>query len=250
MIKEKLLNKNYYLNLMSMFMKNSYGISELIEAMTNLMIDMDETEEKLVKALDVFETINDHSYYQDINEYEASLSTGDNKNIEFLDMLGDLVGLKRKFNILIPQYTETDPKKIISYETEPIQLGNKLMLSLIKLFIVKNNWDGSREQLISIYANIGIPISIINAGMCKCDYYLDTKTLKDNLNFLYGDQHEEEAQKDAEMVEKLFKYTDMFIHSVGIIYEKRLSSEINYLFILDSDTTGILDDTRGNSKLG
>lgn len=237
MLKEKLLNKNYYYNLLSMFMKNSYGIEELLTSYVNLMNDMDIAENDIISQLDIFNISENYDYDNVIDKYEEMSINEDNityKKMEILDNIASIFDINRNI-----RYKDTSDNKF-----KDIELSNKNLLKLIKLAIVKNNWDGSREMLYELYENIGIPIAIVNKDSLEADYCLDTLKLKRNISKSYENVKNNTliVEKDYADICNIFKYTDIFIISMGIIYNKLLLSDIKVLFILNSESNGILDN--------
>ena len=131
MLIDKLKNKEYYLQKLTMFLRNSYGIEEQIEVLWKVLLDVDTTID------DVFNVL--------------SMTTTDNVD-DLLDKLAELIGTKRQMDVTylvngVPHYYT-------------LTLTNAELLRAIKTRILQNNYVGTFEEFISNYQSIGLEVLI------------------------------------------------------------------------------------------
>ena len=138
MINEKLKSDKYYLDNLSLFMQNSYGIKDHIELFTSLIKDLDVYYDDLWKYLDIFVEKD----YLSNSEKVAFVHP-------MLDIIGKIFNISR--NVVIKEY-EQDSAGTYSnkndYTIQSITLNNEEFLTYIKCQILKNNFNGTREDLI------------------------------------------------------------------------------------------------------
>ncbi len=131
MLIDKLKNKEYYLQKLTMFLRNSYGIEEQIEVLWKVLLDVDTTIDDVFNAL--------------------SMTTTDDVD-DLLDKLAELIGTKRQMDVT---YLVND---VPHYYT--LTLTNAELLRAIKTRILQNNYVGTFEEFISNYQSIGLEVLI------------------------------------------------------------------------------------------
>ena len=119
MIRKDLLDFQYYLNRLSMFMKESYGIAEQNEIFYRQLYQVNTQFDKFFKNLDIW--------------------GNDEIPSEALDLIGSIFGCYRNFTIkLNDSYVQID-------------LDDNDFILYIKCQIVKQNFKGTNEELIKLY---------------------------------------------------------------------------------------------------
>ena len=211
MIREDLLEFNYYLKRLSKFMQESYGIDEQVRTFWAQLKQVDSYYDSLFNELDIFD-----NQYVNGNEEDV------------LDKLGVIFGCYRKFTI--PQYNQNGV--IIGYSG--INLNNTEFVEYIKTQIIKQNFDGRRESLQKIYS------TYINGQIVK--------GLSD-LEFLYiTDDHSAATctiywniENPSANLLSLFENGYLTIESLGIEY-RRVQANLNqlaYYYLLGSTPKGV-----------
>lgn len=133
MLPENVKSKQYYLDKMSLFMRNSYGIEEQVELFWQMLTDIDTTVDTLFNTLSLNEDIDvDHT----------------------LDIIAEIVGCKR--NLSVTYQSGGSPV------TETLFLTNKELIRFIKTRVLQNNYDGSYEMFKKNYNNLGLYILAID----------------------------------------------------------------------------------------
>ena len=163
------------------------------------------------------------------SEYESQNTIveeyGDGKDFKSLDIIASIVGCSRLNKI---KYEEEGQKK-----EELIDLSNEDLLDLIKIKIIQNNYTGTLRELVELYKiklNYKIYISLVQETFgetpsyrsAACNVYLEE--VKDINNEIISPN-----------MQKLFLYSDMFIESLGIEYNKTVVPNIDNLLWLDRD---------------
>ena len=234
MIKKELLDANYYINKLSMFMRESYGIIPQINILIDWMNSVDKTSDLIASMLDIW----NEDY---LTMVEEICGTGENeKPFLPLDVIASIVGCSRENIVEIPIESESEEENeenLNETKKEIITLNNEELLELIKIKILQNNYDGSLEAIKDLYINklrYNIYYSLIPdvAGNSKyqsasCNIYLDDNKIPEEGQII--------GEPISENIKKIFKYSDFFIESLGIVYNKLLITDIDKLLILNLD---------------
>lgn len=131
LIREQLLNNDFYQKSMGLFLKGTTGISERIVALVEVLQNVNKCGEDFFKALDVF------------NVNGNGQAAG-----EWLNVIGDILGLHREVQVV--QYYLNN-----TYQTAPetviISLTDDEYKIYIQAQIRKYIFDGSRKSLREAY---------------------------------------------------------------------------------------------------
>ena len=191
MIREDLLEFQYYLDRLSKFMQESYGICGQVETFWSLLKQVNDYYDEFFTKSDFF------------NEKPEG---------DMLDKIGSIFGCRRNFTI--PIYDVSDPFKIDDYAQ--IDLDDDDFLNYIKTQVIKQNFDGTREtlqQLYSTYINKQIKKGMID------------------LRFLYTTDSEEDGaictirwdtDNPSENMRLLFENGYLTVESLGILYKRAI----------------------------
>lgn len=234
-INKQILTNIYYLDKLSMILKNSLGVVERINTLSNLLIKLDNVYEELLMSRDIF---NDN--------YTDNITQDTNTN-KYLDMIGNIFGLSRNFTINAGSINKpTSYNDIETNYFKYVNLNDYEFLVYIKLQIIKQNFTGTREELATLY-NLDSNQKSISP-----------------LNFIYitqeGNSHGEVKiyWQDTEGYSTDFMY--MFlngylsIESMGIIYDRVIGNVKSIAVFRDinnkpTDAYGDFDDITKNNAL-
>lgn len=242
----------YYISKMSMFLKNSYGMAEQLQMLLAMLKYVNDGGTKLFKLLDIYDpdyflnnrlsndtyvlvpeiekNISDYPkyYIRNNDEFVKAISIEDNydktheyyKLIEnFLDILANIVGASRTVKLEIPSETGGEP------EIKIINFSNQELLTLIKLKIAKNNFDGTIGNLVKNYKDIGIQVIVINdistPGVATLYFGMQEGFTKNILDTML--------------------YADYIIRPMGITYQLTVRISGYDTFIIGDETKGILN---------
>lgn len=233
MIKKKLTQEDYYLSKLSMFMRETFGMTE----QTQIFVDW-------IKSLDNFADISLNSYYIWNQDYKEELKkiVLSNEDFKPLDNLASLFGFKRDIRITVSKTDYSHVPPTVTIEQENLHLSNEDMIDIIKIKIIQNNYKGTLQELINLYHDkLGYTIyialtrkegSISIYDSAHCQVYLET---------LYNPHPEKENSTLVELsqnIQKLFKWSDLFLKSMGIEYEALLTTDIRRILVLDYEYSG------------
>lgn len=202
MIREDLLDLQYYLNRLSKFMQESYGINDQVETYQSLLVQV-------------------NSYYDEFFN-QLNFMKGYTPQGEILDYIGAIFGCRRNFTIPIYDYTQ-DPPVIDHYVN--INLNDKDYITFIKTQVVKQNFDGRRDTLRKLYA------TYIN-GKLTTDHLLD-------LQFIYFRKYDDDSatcriywniDNPSENLKNLFENGYLTIESMGIRYTRTIINVDNLAY--------------------
>lgn len=213
MLSDKLKSREYYKNKLPLYMQNSYGILEHFDILYNILINLDLNEEAI---LELFEIMSPN-YENIITKYDSL--TGN--SFKFLDIIGNFFGVQRNFNVNL-NGTE-----------KSLSLNNSELLKLIKVQVIKNNFDGSYEQLSEFYNSINLPI-----------YFL-LDTVSANVKLVIPDKYYHNGE--IQITNLTQNELDMFnsgmftVQSLGISYNY-LKINLDLLAIWDSNDTNLVWD--------
>lgn len=194
MIREDLLEFQYYLDRLSMFMKESYGITEQTEIFYRQLYEVNQQLDFAFTNLDIWNNQNIKS--------------------EFLDLIGAIFGLRRSFNI---EYTYINDQQEEINVKKNISLNDNDFLIYIKCQIIKQNFQGTNEELERLYTHYknnkqeaGLIdlcfIYILTIGSANCSIYFQN------------------SSSFSENIIELFKAGYLTIESMGIKYTKDVGS--------------------------
>ena len=194
-INPQLLEYQYYLDRMSMFLNESYGINNRIKILHSLLITIDEFWEEILKKYNVM----DNNYYT-TSEEKTSLVD------QMLDYIGLIFECRRNLTVTYTQNDQTN--------RENITLNNEEFLTYIKCQIIKQNFDGTREELYRLYQTDEVLNYILGI------YYLVEKTSPSlNVRIIWSNYETYSLN-----LQKLFLGGYLTIESIGIIYNRALQN--------------------------
>ena len=206
MLIDKLKSERYYLDKMSMFMRNSYGISDQLSIFITMLNLVDNSIDDVLRFFDITQ---DEVFLQ-IEEMGTSS--------DILDKIAHLYGLKRQFTLI---YKDTEE------HTVDVTLNNFELWLLVKAQLLQNCYNGSYGQMREYYDKMNIPVYIFtNSNSGQALIMLNTTsgiTVKDVVYKF----------EDNPNVELLFKANLLTIRSMGIQYLTSTSS-ISALGVWDS----------------
>lgn len=203
MIREDLLDFQYYLDRLSKFMQESFGINEQVRNFHSLLTQVDDFYDK---------------FFQDINIF-GSYYVGPNRNL-LLDKLGSIFGCQRHFTI--PEYDPARWNVIIGFIN--IDLNDDDFLIYIKAQIIKQNFNGTREELQTLYTTYQED-SLKKGILDLIFYYLQSPTKVSAECYIYWNM-DKEYSKD---LQNLFLNGYLTIESMGILYHRSLADISNFL---------------------
>lgn len=217
MLKEKLTEKKYYLDNMSMFLKESYGIEEQLNMFVDWLKSMDNLADVSISCLDIWNP----NYKNDLKR-----KISNDEDFKPLDNLASLIGISRETKI---SYYDKEKKEKV-YEI--LHFSNDDLIDLIIINIIQNNYKGTTKELIDLYQkklkyNIYIVPSLKNLttyNSAYCDVYLEV-TRSDGTTI-------------SENIQKMFKYSNLFLRSLGIEYNALLTTDISSILRLDTTYSG------------
>ena len=138
MIREDLLEFQYYLDRLSKFMQESYGIDEQVRTFHSLLEQVNNYFDEFFREINLFDIKNENGEII----YPAYNFSG---YAPLLDNIGAIFNCQRNFTI--PHYNNA--LQVISYSE--INLTDDEYLIYIKTQIIKQNFDGTRETLQKLY---------------------------------------------------------------------------------------------------
>lgn len=212
MIRDDLLEFQYYLDRLSKFMQESYGINDQVKTFHSLLKQVNDFYDQFFEDIKIF-----NQYY-----------VGPNRNL-LLDKLGSLFGCYRKF--VIAKYNPFQPTQIIGYL--PIDLNDSDFLTYIKTQIVKQNFNGTREELQTLYST-----------------YVDGQYKEGILNLLFyyidriGDASAQcniywnPDETPSESLQNLFLNGYLTIESMGITYWRNIVNIDDFESFTEVDSSG------------
>ena len=160
------------------------------------------------------------------SDKDIVIENGNGEDFKALDVIASIVGCSRKNKIIY----EKDDKLV----EEMIDLSNEDLLDLIKIKIIQNNYKGTLREIIDLYKEklyYQIFISLIPISTdennpsyksAACNVYLTPKKSVDN-------------EVISENMQKLFLYSDIFIESLGIAYNRTIVPDIDNILWLNRD---------------
>lgn len=191
MIREDLLEFQYYLDRLSKFMQESYGICGQVETFWSLLKQVNDYYDEFFKKLNFF---------------------SEDPEGDMLDKIGAIFGCRRNFTI--PIYNASDPFIIDNYAQ--INLDDGDFLTYIKTQVIKQNFDGTRETLQKLYS------TYVNGQIQKGMI---------DLRFLYMTENQEDGavctirwdtENPSENLRLLFENGYLTIESLGVLYNRSI----------------------------
>ena len=132
MLKERLLSKDFYLENLSMFMKDSYGIKERLYGYISILNNINDIADGLVSRFDLYNLTSEIDYFTRNN------IDPDDMEDAILDMLADIFGIERTLEVTYPGDGGT--------VTEIITLNNRDLYIYILVSISKLNYQGTNKE--------------------------------------------------------------------------------------------------------
>jgi len=136
MIDSKLLLKDYYLDKMSLFLKNSYGIIDREEIYIAILNNLNDVGKLLIYSFDIFE--GDDLYFSRLGYDPDSIYGAE------LDILASFYGVSRTKKI---KYSNTE---------ETITMTNAELKFYLQVIITRLNYQGTNEELSDLYKSKNI----------------------------------------------------------------------------------------------
>lgn len=209
-VPDELQSFEYYKNKLPLYLRNSSAFLQHFKIWYDVLISDNKgllhVEETILSLLNVFD-----------DNYHSNFVSG--QNFDMLDKIASLYGLKRKFAV---QYIDSDLNEI----SKEISLTDDEFLLFIRIQIIRNNFDGSREQMIDLYKMLNLNISLRSgtvdadtAATCTVGFLMDDTIYTENI---------------YDMIKsKLF-----LIESAGITYDVITSTDWSSIIKWDDDDVG------------
>lgn len=198
MIDKKLLDWDYYLDKIPLYLRNSVGIKDHFKAIYRLLVAMDEKEDDILN----FFNLLDEDY---LNKYVYPYDDNNKENFILLDWIGDIFGIKRELRV----YVEDN--------WHYLKLKDNELYIFIKARILQNNFLGTFENSRSFYKNMDIPLYIVKGDLsAEASVYWNISEMIPSKNMEY-----------------LFKSGLLTLESMGITY-KYLIVDVEKLAFWDS----------------
>lgn len=214
MLKEKLTQREYYLNKLSMFLKESYGITAQMDVLVNWVQSVDNFSDISLACYDIW----NENYKKDLQRMVPN-----NEDFKPLDNLAELFGFQRYMKLSYhDELTDTDV-------SENLHFSNNDLVDLIKVKIIQNNYQGTLQELVDLYAEkLGYTLYIsLSKDTRYSTRYLSAYCL------VYLEEKKIDGEIISENLKKMFKYSELFLKSLGIEYGLLLTSSISNILVLD-----------------
>lgn len=196
MLNEKLRSEQYYLDKLSLFLKNSYGIKEQVRLFWELLTDMATSIDDVFNAL----------------KLEDDVDVDDT-----LDVLAEIVGCRRDLDVEIIHEGLTINKTI--------HLTNKELIRFIKTKIIQNNYSGSYIDFVNNYNSISLEVIALDDA--------NVSGLSQQILNAGADINSDDASGISSNDKYMFLSGNYSIKSVGITYEFSVG-ELELIAIWDS----------------
>ncbi len=214
MLNKKLTTKEYYLSKLSMFLKESYGVTAQMELLVEWIQSVDNLSDVSLSCYDIW----NKNYKEDLKRIVPN-----NEDFKPLDNLAELFGFQRYMKL---NYFDQVAQKDVS---EVLHFSNDDLIDLIKIKVIQNNYQGTLQELIDLYAE-------------KLDYTIYISLAKNPANvtryrsafcIVYLEEKKKNGETISENLKKMFSYSDLFLQSLGIEYDLLLTSSISNILVLD-----------------
>lgn len=220
--KNNLLDVNWYLSKMSMFLKESYGIVDEIKWDIDLLNNMNDICDTIMYSLDIYSLIFptfkvtyegkeiEITCYEDYMAYLDKLNEGkqeDEKNYyQPLEMIASLVGISKDVKL-----------KVGDNSYNWVRLTNYELWQYVLITIARNNFNGTFEEITKVYERTHLNVFYFTTAPMKCDI-----CIKDNDDL-------------SQNVKNLLQHGNILIQSMGIEYSVKFYRENNESFRLDEN---------------
>ena len=246
MLKEELLKKEFYLDNMSMFLKDSFGMIDREETYRAVLNNVNDVSDAFISHYDIYNVLYEDDYFKrnapegmTADEYRESTQDG------ILDNIAAIFGIKRVFKV---KYTG------IAYQgsyygasgveqNETLTLTNEELLIYIKVTITKLNYQGTTQEIKDLYYGNENDVKRL-----KIFYAWDTDSpLTCNVYFCNFDEIAKNNY-NSNLV-KMFLSGLLIVDSLGITYNKYLTNVMrlavfdvepdlaNFKYVFDPDFT-------------
>lgn len=232
--KDYLLDENYYIKLLPMLLRDSYGFKEQLTYYVKLFQQMDFVCDQYINSLDLYNLFWNKDKPWEINgvkysTYESFLADVFGKTpFIILDFIASLVGVSR--NLTYEYITENEQHEKIT-NRENLVLNNTELYHYILIAIARNNYDGTREMIDKTYQK-----AFIDSGIADSITYLRPSNLNCQVlvQIVYN-----ASMSDNDKI--LFQSGNYLIKSLGIDYSIRMVESEENIFKLG---TSKMDDIK------
>lgn len=203
MLTDKLFDFDFYKNSMSLFLKNSPGMTEKAKMLFDILLNVRDSQDKVFGYLDIFYYKNDTDNY--ITEY-----TDTSKTSSWLDLIGDFLEINRSFDILYEFYNTAGPnytKKI------KVNLTDEEFLIYIQASIFKLIFDGTQEMFDKYYQNSNSFIGKLGIRAITSEIVTTDSDRSAICNMFFPN-----SETYSDNLKNLFQYGFLTPHSIGIKY--------------------------------
>ena len=252
LINERLLSKDFYLEHLSLFLKNSFGMIDREETYRAILNNVNDISIDFFSRLDIYNLMFQDDYFErnkpdgmSADEYKESYSD------DVLDVIAGIFGIKREFNIQyyganINGHYGSDPNQLYK---ETITLNNRELLIYIQVIITRLNYQGTAGEIKNLYYGSNTEVQKLKI------YYTwsDQNPLNCNVYFCNSEEVEDGGNYNSNLV-KLFLSDNLLIESLGVEYKKNIGLHAfqvrfdvdtpdiaNHKYIFDPDFTQALE---------
>lgn len=206
MINETFLTKQYYLDHMSMFFKNSYGIIDREEILRSILLNVNNVGKEIINSFDIF-----NEKYFEITGLDPNSTVG-----QPLDFIASMYGITRSLKVNYSYY-DSDTGTFVN-RTDTIVLTNFELVFYLKVFITKINYQGTYEEIKNLYEPYGITYTYNITGIDSLECKVECTLNDGSGNNIYG------TVSSPTNLGKLILSDNLLIESIGIVYKKSLGS--------------------------
>lgn len=200
MLIDKLKKWDYYYYKLPLYIRNSYGMEEHFKVFYNLLIQLDNIEDNILYAFNVFD--NESTYLSKISDGPEGYVS------DILEKLGYLFGITRIFDV---EYEESEV-----LVKKSLKLNNHELLTLLKSQIIKNNYKGTYEESVNYYKLINLPIYLLNSvNTAECYVYLNDNQVRSLTRSNYA---------ITDNIKEMFKANLFTLQSMGIVYQSIITN--------------------------
>lgn len=245
MLKEELLSKNFYLDNMSMFLKDSFGMIDREETYRAVLNNINDFADNLISRYDIFNILFTGDYFE-----RNGINRNDDEDA-VLDNIASIFGINRYMHI---EYIGVDYNGHYGesgvLQEEDIVLTNYELYVYIRIIITKLNYQGTAGEIVNLY--YGDDDTTDPVKQLKIKYsWDDSHPLTCDLWFCNPDIIRENNYQSN--LVKLFLADKIVIESLGIQYNKHLSPAVfvgqfdvvpasQYMYFFDPDFDNDTED--------
>lgn len=208
MLEDKLLTWKYYKNKLPLYLQNSYGFEEHFKLLFNILTNVDEIEDLIFKETNLFVK----NYFDNL---DIDGITADGTEYNILDWFASLYNVSRKFSVDLVEIIGGVPTTV----TYQLNLTNYELLILVMTKIVSTYYDGTYENLKSLYDLIGIQVLFFGdtnaSGRASC-FLINYENYSSN-------------------IQRMFDAGLLIVKSAGIDYSFGGHSTLDYIALWDSN---------------